>query len=259
MTTRAKCCYTHLIRKDRAWREADYSIKKFVDAIKGRPIRDYAHLRVLPDEPLRQLEQANAVEAFEWFGEMAAELIRDEGLARPVLIPFPDSKCSVSSVEPPRTLRLATAVERYLGATVADLIRFSRGCRSAHAEGGTREPAEIYGHLRLIGPFERGRPYVLIDDVLASGGHARAAVAFLRAHDADVRLVVCAVSAESEPATHPFGRVDRTLSEFDPRSVRTHSTNPAVDLVLEPGHGIARDLPVLGELASLLQSPNGGP
>ncbi len=36
--------FTYRTSKDCAWTDADHSIKKFVDALKGRPVRGYGHI-----------------------------------------------------------------------------------------------------------------------------------------------------------------------------------------------------------------------
>jgi hypothetical protein len=300
VSIRAKCCFTYLTRTDCVWRDPNYSVKKFIDAIKGRPISDYAYLRIRSGEPLQQLEQANAGDAVQWFGEMAAELVFDEQLVHPILVPFPNSRCTLDRPEPPRTMLLAAAIARHLVghdaatpaarttvarasaastafgnpfvgcATVADVLRFDRAVASAHTEGGAREPAGIYRQLRLIGSIDVSRPYVLVDDVLASGGHLRAGAAFLRAHGADVQLAVCAVSAEAEPVADPFARVCRELPDFRgftnfgelPRvsgGLAGDSSNPFVDIALEPGDRVRRNPAMPWELANTLQAPDRGP
>ena len=94
MATRAVCCFTHLTTTDWQWRNEDYSVKKFLDGLKGREINKYARIPV-DSGRRRYLSNANASDAIKWFGEMAARFIHDVGIRAPMLVPFPNSKCVV--------------------------------------------------------------------------------------------------------------------------------------------------------------------
>ena len=218
MPLRAVCCFAHLTTRKARWSDSHYSVKKFVDALKERPIQKWADIPV-GDGPRRRLAQLNASEAAEWFGEMAAELLQRESFeGRPVLVPIPSSKCD-TSVLVSKTSRLAEAVAARFGAAVHDIVRFDEPQPSASGEGGDRDVAEIYWHLRLMGPVRVDRPHVLIDDVVTSGSHLMAAAALLRKHGAKVVLAVCGVSADWMPNPTPFARVWRVLPDFDPDSL----------------------------------------
>lgn len=215
MPLRAVCCFSHLTDRDAYSIDPHFCVKKFVDALKGRTIKKWASIPV-GKGPKRLLEQANAKDAVDWFGEMAADILRNEAIrGRPVLVPFPSSKCDTTIAES-KTKRLANAIAARFQADVADIIRFDAPQPSAHEEGGTRDPEEIYQHLRLQGRILKGRPYILVDDVLTSGGHIRAAAALLAKHGARVVLVIGGVSADREPADVPFDRVERELDDFEP-------------------------------------------
>ena len=67
----------------------------------------------------------------------------------------------------------------------------------AHAADGTRDPQVLYGRLRLrdrAWPIA-GQRLVLVDDVIATGGHLRAAAAFLNDCGAIVTHAICAACA----------------------------------------------------------------
>jgi len=67
----------------------------------------------------------------------------------------------------------------------------------AHAADGTRDPQVLYGRLRLkdrTWPIA-GQRLVLVDDVIATGGHIRAAASFLNDCGADVTHAICAARA----------------------------------------------------------------
>jgi adenine/guanine phosphoribosyltransferase-like PRPP-binding protein len=89
---------------------------------------------------------------------------------------------------------------------------------SASEEQGPRHPAELYPHLCVTGRLiiRPGHQYVLVDDVLTSGGHLRAAAAFLRASGADPVLAVCGARADSVAQADPFQRRIDELEDFEP-------------------------------------------
>jgi pyrimidine operon attenuation protein/uracil phosphoribosyltransferase len=217
MALKAVCCFTHLTSTDYVWYDPHFCVKKFVDALKFREINSSAWIPVGSDGTKRKLEQANASDAVDWFGEMAAEILATQDFQqRPVLVPYPSSKCT-PEVAISRTRRLADAIAIRFEADVADIIRYRTPRPSAHEEGGTREADLIYLQLVLTGPIDRGRPYVLVDDVLTTGEHARAGAAILRTHGAHIEMVVCGVKATKAPVPDHFSRVWLELDEYIPR------------------------------------------
>jgi hypothetical protein len=58
-------------------------------------------------------------------------------------------------------------------------------------------------------------PYVLVDDVVTSGGHLRACAAFLHNHGARVERAICAARSDHDPPDDPFGRRVDELPDFD--------------------------------------------
>jgi len=119
------------------------------------------------------------------------------------LVPIPDAACSLSADRPPRTIRLADALASELGpdAFVDDLLRWVRPMLPTHFGEDSRDPQVLYGRLRLRDPLRpvRHQRFVLVDDVIASGAHLRAAAAFLRDCGATVVCAVCAARACRTP------------------------------------------------------------
>lgn len=136
------------------------------------------------------------------------------------LVPIPDSACSVASKAAPKTMILAAALRDTLmpgQAGVFDLLRWAEAIPPAHLIGGTRDPQELYSLLRLRArDLPRLPSIVLIDDVLASGGHLRAAAAFVADCGAQVHMAICAGRAELTrgPLERPFASRTDVLAEF---------------------------------------------
>ena len=119
-----------------------------------------------------------------------------------MLVPIPNSSCTVRATDPPRTIKMALALLRRIGsvdAIVADLLRWSEAMTPAHVGVGTRDPEDLFRRLRLRGPVPPDRRVVLIDDVMASGGHVRAAAAFLESEGATIVSAICAARADDSP------------------------------------------------------------
>lgn len=91
-----------------------------------------------------------------------------------------------------------------------------RGNPPAHLIGGTRDPQELYSLFRLRARDLPRLPLVLIDDVLPSGGHLRAAAAFLAHCGAQVHMAICAGRAELTPSPleRPFSVRTDVLPDF---------------------------------------------
>jgi hypothetical protein len=78
----------------------------------------------------------------------------------------------------------------------------------AHAGAGTRDPQELYSSLRLTTrklPIDLPQ-IVLVDDVIATGAHLRAAAAFLRDCGGHILAAVCVGGADNggQPLGDPF-------------------------------------------------------
>jgi len=144
----------------------DLDVANFVNAVKGDA-----------GESLFHLDTKDGHEAAEWFGEIGALALTKKGLRLPiVLIPVPDSSCTWASDRMPRSALLACSLARHLtNAVVIDALRWRRKVKPSH-EGGTRDPARLYANLTMLLTIPRGTS-VVVDDVLTTGGHVRAAAA----------------------------------------------------------------------------------
>ena len=175
----------------------------------------------LPGDRLVRLNHASAASVAAWFGELLARGVTWDRVGTVNLVPIPHAACNLDAHVPPKTLRLAEALRDALApgqATVMDLLRWGEVIPQAHLAGGTRDPQELYSLLRLTRRHlpEHLPQLVLVDDVFASGGHLRAAAAFLRDCGARVPMAVCAGRADgtNSPVDRPFSIRTDVLPEF---------------------------------------------
>jgi adenine/guanine phosphoribosyltransferase-like PRPP-binding protein len=214
MPLKVVCCFSHRTSVDTTWTDEQHSVNQFVDAIKDRPIKGYGHVQLHGESTKREISSATRAQATGWFGQMAAQILNDHRVVRAILVPLPNSDCAVG-VPASRTAALASAVASSSDAVVADILRWDQVWPSASEQGGTRDPAILYRRLTLVGRIQPG-PCVLIDDVLTSGGHLRAAAHVLASLGADVVLAICAARADQEPTSHPFEMRIEEYEDFDP-------------------------------------------
>ena len=174
----------------------------FVNAIKRTPVGGFAQLR-LPSGDTVTINRDSASAAPDWFAQFAANALPWRDCVPCGLVPIPDSACALSGGDPPSTLALAEALAAAIGpdAVAVDLLRWLRPMAKAHVADGTRDPQVLYGRLRLkdrMWPIA-GQRLVLVDDVIATGGHLRAAAAFLNDCGAVVTHAICAARANDVP------------------------------------------------------------
>jgi hypothetical protein len=201
-----------------SWRGIDHDAHDFVDALKGRRIDHYSSVKIRGT--WKRFDDLNREDVVGWFGQMAADYLNSLGLGGPfALVPVPSSKADLSFVGMNRPTVLAQAIAREYGNStdVSDVLRFDRPMASACALKGSRDPALIYERLRFVGSV-RGRRVVLVDDVVASGGHRRACAAKLLEEGGalTVPLAVCGGRADDGCVPDPFAIRYDELSDFKP-------------------------------------------
>jgi hypothetical protein len=198
MPLRVFCCCTYRT-SGRDWTKRDWAACWFIKALKDKPIRGYAHVP-LPDGRFAFLDGSTSFQAPIWFADIAAARIHWTGMGSVAFIPLPDSGCGVGETVAPRTLRMARALTSRLGtpSITVDVLRWKTPMPSAHRTGGTRDPVALYERLTLVSDVPTGTRLILIDDVLASGAHLRAAAAFLADQGCAIAGAICAGRADNE-------------------------------------------------------------
>jgi hypothetical protein len=191
----------------------------FVNAIKGTPLGGYAQLQ-LPSGDNVRIDRTTADQAATWFAQFVVNTVPWRDFVPCGVVAIPDSGCSLSSACTPRAFALAEALASAIGpdAVPIDLLRWVRPMAKAHTADGTRDPQVLYGRLRLkdrtwpVG----GQRLVLVDDVIATGGHIRAAAAFLNDCGALVTHAICAARANDavNPGESPLGPSVLVLPDF---------------------------------------------
>jgi Phosphoribosyl transferase domain len=170
----------------------------FVNAIKGTPLGGHAQL-ALPSGDTVRIDRFSAAAATAWFAEISVNALPWRDFLPCALVAIPDAGCGLPTADPPRTFALAEALASQIGpdAVAVDLLRWVRPMPKAHVADGSRDPQVLYGRLRLrdrMWPIA-GHRLVLVDDVIATGGHLRAAASFLTDCGGVVTHAVCAARA----------------------------------------------------------------
>lgn len=211
------CFSSYLATIHISWRSDDWYSHKFVHAIKGHELNGYAYIPVLGN--VRRLNNANRDSAIDWFAEMVGDYFARKKIVPPFgLIPIPNSKCTKSSSTKPQTLRLARAIAKRIGegVEVEDCLRWKKDLGSASSEGGPRDAGVLYDNCAVIDELDEDIPYILVDDVLTSGGHLQACAARVRNVDAEVSLAVCAGRTSYEQPKNAFAIIEETLADYEP-------------------------------------------
>jgi hypothetical protein len=178
--------------------QGDWTALNLMHAVKGTPLAGFAVLRLADGDTVR-IDRHSAHDAPLWFAQLAVATLSWRDVLPCGLVPIPDAACSLAAHRPPRTHRLADALASALGpdAAAVDLLRWVRPMLPAHVVEDSRDPQVLYGRLRLRDRWQpvRNQRLVLVDDVIASGAHLRAAAAFLRDCGAIPVCAICAARA----------------------------------------------------------------
>ena len=206
-------------------RRIEHDAHDFIQAVKGRPMNGYTGV---PVRGVRRVVINNDLDrALEILAVLSYDIAEPPmPLYSPILVPIPNASSTLSS-GPPRTYAQARFIARQLaaGAEAIDLFRWREAMPSANTAGGTRDPGVLYDALvvrsEARSKLQARRPYVLIDDVLTSGGHLQAVDAAIE-NLVGRRAVVALVAgvSDDEHVEDPFAMRIREIADFVPRKKR---------------------------------------
>lgn len=199
----------------------EWDAMKMVKAIKGDPVNGWATIPLTNGRTFR-LEESTRDGVFDAIAEHAIAKARHL-MPTPTVwafVPVPSSKSTPGSdCSSTPTHRLARALAAQMGeyGVFHDVLRMKVACESAR-KGGTRDPKEIYDNLQLL-TAPNAKAIILVDDVLMSGGHLRAARALIEENGGRVSAAMCAANTihEHTPAS-AFDFKETKLAHFDPKA-----------------------------------------
>jgi hypothetical protein len=197
--------------------QPEWNAFKLIQALKGKKFRGYANIPMSNGYYFR-LEQSNANSAVGWFASMAERHIVQRKTPTPVvLVPVPNSSCSVSSETLPRTVTLAQSVSSQVKpSSVVDCLRWHQPISSASSAGGTRDPQYLYDNLVLTAEISAEGTYILIDDMKTTGGHLQACRTRLQDEGVQCDLAICGGRTVWDHNQTPFTVLEEELPDWQP-------------------------------------------
>lgn len=183
------------------WRKFDYDAKKIRDTLKGNQIKGYVTLTV--DGQRRKFDAANQAELREIVTAVIAERI-DKECPSATIVPIPNSSAAIGDGKSYRILDLARAVALKTASRnlVVDALRWATPMVASHLNG-SRDVDFLQGSLRLNA--RPNTPVVLLDDVVTSSAHLRAAARHLNRIGITTPLAIAFVRSTHELHENVFG------------------------------------------------------
>lgn len=145
-----------------------------------------------------RLDTKNVKQALEWFGTLGGLVLETNNIVpRVVLVPIPDSNCTLEHSWSPRTLRLADAIARRttMPVRVSDALRWNSPQPPSH-RGGSRDQERLLHSLVIVRRPPTGT-IVLVDDVLTTGAHIMASAERMRSAGFRCDNAICVARTEA--------------------------------------------------------------
>ena len=192
-----------LTKIDRTWSQDQWRARDIVQAVKGKSFDGYVYLTVRGAN--RLLDKDNPEVAFEWFVEQVQTTTHFSSKLKHYICPIPDSKCTVLSGRPSKTMRLANALVGVLPQLgIWDSLRFYQEMPKS-SEVNMRDEEALFQALRTLSKPPKGR-IILLDDVCTTGAHARAAARELTRVGATNIVSMSVARTMLNPEETVFGR-----------------------------------------------------
>jgi hypothetical protein len=213
-TLRVVCFSTYV--SDRSRRTAKHvDARNFLLALRGERIEGVSRIPVGFGE--RSLSSVNANDSIDWFGEMVAHYLAENGIAAPLaLVPVPTSKATLDSSAGPWTSLLAISIASngLEEADIMDALRWRRAVPPPSQRSMTA--AELFENLAVTRRLDPEIPIVLVDYLYTSSSTLRACAARLEEQGARVLLALCAGRTTDQTEHGPFTVVVGDISVFEP-------------------------------------------
>jgi hypothetical protein len=184
-------------------RSSDFDATHLVKGVKGLALSEAAFSHVLIDGRTIRITNANKDRAIEWFAQWAAQKLEELPGSPKILVPIPGSATTIDSAPDFRTALIAEKIAaRMRTARAFPWLRFN-AARPNSRQGGSRDPEVLYRAMRLRRNIPEGE-IILIDDVLTSGGHLKAASWKFADADREIRFAVCCGRTCEAQLENPF-------------------------------------------------------
>lgn len=181
-------CCAYLATIDVDWRDEDYA-SRFVTLAVKNDNRLKGRARIPFPDGARTVTVANKIEAVRYFVGWASAKLAELDIERPVIIPIPGHSITPAATNF-RNGALAAGIANIVpNAIAAPILRFREPVEKAQ-KGGPRGSLQLSSHMVLVGGIPDG-DIVLMDDVVSSGGHMRAARRIIETNN---RQVTCALT-----------------------------------------------------------------
>jgi hypothetical protein len=194
-----------------------YDAHRFVKTAKGTEHGKTIDVRLdgAPSVIYRDMQQPTALKlAAEWAIGRLARRFQTDGV---IAVPVPGSKCALETETIGAADLFANTTAQFAPRkiTVATAIRFALPMKSSR-DGGPRWNHELFPHLRKACDVPGGRPVVLFDDVLTSGGHLTACRAFLAQMGVAADFALCIGRTNQVSCADPWSIAPVDFEDFVP-------------------------------------------
>lgn len=184
------------------WRQQDWLVRNLVRSLKGEAFNGYSDFRM--GGKVYKISAADNEPAYALWANWAVTQLRALKIGKVTLVPVPSS-VQVKFLQDTCPVRMANAVAKVDPkiAAVGNFLRYRQKQPKSHSEGGTRDPNRIEPALECK-ITDTSRPIVLVDDVMTTGGHLKAAARLLRRHGVTVEHVIVAGRTVWEVVPDPY-------------------------------------------------------